>query len=406
MNILVINHYAGSTEMGMEFRPYYMAHEWIKLGHKVNIIAGDYSHLRKVNPVINNDFETENIDGITYYWVKTGTYEGNGVKRAITMFRFVGKLWWNASKIVKKIHPDVIIASSTYPIDTFAAQRVAKKAKAKLIHEVHDMWPATLIELGGMAKTNPFVIAMQLGEDSAYKNSDFVVSLLPNTKKYMMEHGMAEQKFVWIPNGVVLEDWEKQVVLPKDCRKILEKCRRKAKFIVGYFGGHAMSNALDTLIDTARSLKDNRDILFVLVGDGTEKSRLQGRAKGLSNILFLPSISKKYIPALLQKFDCVYIGAKKSTLYRFGISMNKLYDAMMGGKPILYAVTAANNYVEQYHCGISVEPESVEALKKGILQMLHMPLEQREKMGSNGQAAAVQNFSYEVLAKRLLDAIK
>ena len=167
-----------------------------------------------------------------------------------------------------------------------------------------------------------------------------------------------------------------------------------------------MSNALDTLIDTARSLKDNRDILFVLVGDGTEKSRLQGRAKGLSNILFLPSISKKYIPALLQKFDCVYIGAKKSTLYRFGISMNKLYDAMMGGKPILYAVTAANNYVEQYHCGISVEPESVEALRKGILQMLHMPLEQREKMGSNGQAAAVQNFSYEVLAKRLLDAIK
>mgnify|MGYP000089250295 FL=1 len=102
MNILLINHYAGSTEMGMEFRPYYMAREWTKLGHKVDIIAGDYSHLRKMNPTVKYDFQTEDIDGITYHWIKTGTYQGNGAKRAITMFRFVGKLWWNASKIVKE----------------------------------------------------------------------------------------------------------------------------------------------------------------------------------------------------------------------------------------------------------------------------------------------------------------
>ena len=33
MNILLINHYAGSPEMGMEFRPYYFAREWVKAGH-------------------------------------------------------------------------------------------------------------------------------------------------------------------------------------------------------------------------------------------------------------------------------------------------------------------------------------------------------------------------------------
>lgn len=70
MNILLINHYAGSTEMGMEFRPYYMAREWTKLGHKVDIIAGDYSHLRKMNPTVKYDFQTEDIDGITYHWIK------------------------------------------------------------------------------------------------------------------------------------------------------------------------------------------------------------------------------------------------------------------------------------------------------------------------------------------------
>ena len=88
MNILLINHYAGSPDMGMEFRPFYMAREWRKEGHRVFIIAGDYSHLRKNNPEVRRDFEKEIIDGIHYIWIKTGAYEGNGVKRALSMARF------------------------------------------------------------------------------------------------------------------------------------------------------------------------------------------------------------------------------------------------------------------------------------------------------------------------------
>lgn len=402
MNILLINHYAGSTEMGMEFRPYYMAHEWTKLGHKVDIIAGDYSHLRKVNPTVKHDFQTENIENIKYHWIKTGTYEGNGVRRAITMFRFVGKLWWNASKIVKEIEPDVVIASSTYPIDTFAAQRIAKKAKAKLIHEVHDMWPATLIELGGMSKYNPFVIVMQIGENSAYKNSDAVVSLLPNTREYMIKHGMAKEKFFCIPNGIVLDDWKNPSDLPETHKKTFEKYKDKKIFIVGYFGGHALSNALDMLLDTASKMSDNKNILFVLVGDGVEKKRLQKKAEGLENIIFLPPVAKKSIPALLREFNCVYIGARNSSLYRFGTSMNKVYDAMMGKKPILYAVNDPENYVKKYHCGISVEPENIDALKNGIEQMMHFTTDQRKEMGNNGYEAVINNFDYRVLAKKFL----
>ncbi|MDR2611117.1 MAG: glycosyltransferase WbuB, partial [Clostridiales Family XIII bacterium] len=88
MRIVLINHYAGSPEMGMEFRPYYFAKEWIGMGHEVHIFAGDYSHLRRVNPQVDTDFQEENIDGIAYHWIKTGMYAGNGLKRAFTMFRF------------------------------------------------------------------------------------------------------------------------------------------------------------------------------------------------------------------------------------------------------------------------------------------------------------------------------
>ena len=88
--------------MGMEFRPYYLSREWVKQGHKVTIIAGDYSHLRKKNPSVLSDFTSEDIDGIEYVWLRTGEYEGNGVKRALTMERFIRKLYLNAAKIAKK----------------------------------------------------------------------------------------------------------------------------------------------------------------------------------------------------------------------------------------------------------------------------------------------------------------
>ena len=215
MNILYINHYAGSIGMGMEFRPYYLAREWQKEGHNVRIIGADFSHLRKQNPTVSKDFEIQEIEGVTYQWIKTRRYQGNGVKRAVTVFQFCFKLWLNAKKIAKDFKPDVVISSSTYPLDTYPAQRIAKLAKAKYIHEGHDIWPLTLTELSGMSKWNPFVIALLIAEKSAYKKCDKFISLLPFVYKHALERGLqCKEKFVHIPNGVVLCDWEN----PKEYR--------------------------------------------------------------------------------------------------------------------------------------------------------------------------------------------
>lgn len=77
MNIILINHYAGSNIHGMEFRPYYLAREWVKMGHNVTIIAASFSHLRQKNPDISAITE-EVIDGIRYIWLPVNKYQGNG----------------------------------------------------------------------------------------------------------------------------------------------------------------------------------------------------------------------------------------------------------------------------------------------------------------------------------------
>lgn len=409
MNILLINHYAGSPDMGMEFRPYYMAREWVKMGHKVTIIAGDYSHLRRKNPSVKADFMEEKIDEINYCWVKTGVYEGNGVKRALSMVRFTGKLWLKAKWIAKTFRPDAVITSSTYPIDTYAGQRIRHFApKAKLVHEVHDMWPATLTEVGGMSKYHPFVIVMQIGENSAYRYSDKVVSLPPFAEKYMRKHGLQKGKFVHINNGIVLEDWLTPQPLPESHEQTLKGLKNDGKFIVGYFGGHALSNALDHLIETAKAMAGNENIQFVLVGDGVEKKHLQAfvAKERLGNVTFLSPVSKYVVPNLVKYFDCCYIGVKDSPLYRFGIAMNKIFDSMMAGKPMVYAVNAPNNYAREYHCGVTVKPGDVKSIKEGIEKLFEMPQEEREKLGQNGRQAVLENFEYSVLAKKFLEALR
>ncbi len=403
MNILYIEHYAGSPEMGMEFRPYYLSREWVKMGHSVRMVAGNYSHLRAKNPDIKEDFEEESIDGITYNWINTGYYEGNGVKRALSMFRFVGKLWKNARKISKEWKPDVIITSSTYPIDTFAGQRIKKFSGAMLIHEIHDMWPTTLIELGGMKKTNPFVVLMQIGENSFCRKSDKVVSVLCDAKDYLVQHGMAPEKFVAISNGIVPEEWEDSLPLPEQHKALLDRLHEENKFVICFFGSITRSYAIDYLIRAIQKMNDPR-VAFVVIGEGNQKEEL--KKMSVPNVYFMDKIPKRSIPSLMKDIDCCYVGALKNDMFRFGIGMNKLFDSMMSGKPVLYAVEAPNNYIVDYSCGVSVDAEDEDALIRGIEKLLSMTEEERHAMGANGRKAVMENFTYKELAKRFDDVFR
>ena len=403
MNILYIDHYAGSVSMGMEFRPYYMAREWMKMGHHVRIVAADYSHIRIHQPEAPTNVVVTVIDGVEYQIIKAGAYEGNGTKRAISMFRFVVSLWCSAGRIAMEFKPDVVISSSTYPLDSYAAAHIARKCNGKYIHEAHDVWPLTLIELGGMSSHHPFVLLLNQAERYAYGHCDRVVSILPNVLPHMMEQGLREEsKFAFIPNGVVMEEWEHPTALGQEHMHVLDGLRRDGRFIVMYLGGHALSNALDQLLDAAK-MADGAT--FVLIGKGVEKDRLEKRAKDekIENVIFLPPIPKEQVPDALRRADALYIGAAHSSLYRFGVSMNKMYDYMMSGKPILNGVVASNNDVNEAECGLSFDSSKPEEIADAVKRIQTMSEKERAEMGSMGAAWVRENCDYAKLAGRFLD---
>lgn len=406
MNILLINHYAGTNELGMEFRPYYLAKEWIKLGHEVTIIAASFSHLRRKNPKITSDFNEEIIEGIKYAWIKTPTYEGNGVGRIKNMFAFAYKLYQKANYITKTYNPDVVISSSTYPSDNYSAKKISEVANAKYIWEVNDLWPLSPMELGGMSKYHPFIMLMKHGELFAYKNIDAAVSLLPNTMEYMKSQGLKDNKWHYIPNGIVVEDWDNSEDISDDYKIVFSNLKSEGKTIIGYTGGHAISNSLDTIIEAAQLLEKDNRFHFILVGDGQEKQNLIDQASKLKNITFLNPISKNQIPTILELMDYLIITWNKSSIYRFGISPNKIFDYMMAAKPIIHATDAPNKFVDEAECGIAIEPENPNAIVNAIKQLKELSNTELKTMGENGKKYILAKHDYKVLAERFIGVIE
>lgn len=404
MNILLINHYAGSPYYGMEYRAYQLAEEWVKQGHKVTIVAATFSHLRLHNPNVEKDYHVEMIDGIKYIWLKTPAYQG-ALKRILNMSLFVYKLNHYTRRLVKEEQPNLVIAGSCYPLDNYAAYRIAQKAQAQYTYEVRDIWPLSPKLIGGYSDYHPFIMVMQRAEDFAYKHVDKVVSLLWNAEGHMLERGLPKGKFVCVPNGYCPEDWTEetfQLPLPEAHQQAFDHL--KGKIIVGFAGGFAASGNVISLVKAAVTLKDRKDIHFVLVGKGPEQASYENVIKEhqLTNITILSPVAKKLIPALNKHFDIAYLGGLHSELHQYGTSYNKMTDYMLCALPIVQSVDEPGSVVESVGCGIRVEAENVEAIAKAIEQLADMSPAQRKAMGAKGKKYVEQNLPWDKLARDFL----
>ncbi len=392
-NIWIINQYSGSPEYGMNFRSYYLAKEWIKKGYNVTIFSASYTHQRIKLPKISGIFTEENIDGIRYIWVKTPKYsKSTSIGRFFNMLIFLLLLFFYKDRN----KPDIIIASSLSIFSTLNAYFWSKKYKCDFIFEVRDLWPQTFIEFKNVSEYHPLVVFMRFFEKLGYKKAKYVVSVLMNSKKYMIEKGMAPEKFVWINNGICLNDLKFVQDLPDNLFKKIPQ----NKFIVGYAGTIGIANAVDKLLEAAKLLESYKDITFLIVGKGSEKNNLIKKYGNLNNVVFLEAVKKTQIMNVLKYFDVCYLGLQKKSLFKYGVSPNKLFDYMLSARPILFAVNAGeNNIVKMAECGLCIEAESIEAITDGVLAFYNMDEKKRLKLGLNGKKYVLENFTYEKLAE-------
>jgi glycosyltransferase involved in cell wall biosynthesis len=410
VNLLLINHYAGAPELGMEFRPYHLAREWVCAGHRVSIVAAGYSHVRARQPDMSAGAHDSLIDGITYRWLPAPRYTGNGAGRALNVACFLAQVWREGPRLLRDFAPDAVIASSTYPMDIWVARRIARLGaprRVKLVYEIHDLWPLSPIELSGLSPRHPFARLCQRAENDAYRDADVVISMLPKVHEHVAAHGLDLRRLTIVPNGIAPDDRQQPASpLRTDVRAAIDGTRQRGQLVGGYAGSMGLPNALDTLLDAATLLRDE-PVGIVMVGDGHERERLalRVRQETIANVTLLPPIPKSQIPSFLAAIDIAYIGWQRQPIYRFGIAPNKLMDYMMAGCAVLHSVEAGNDPVAESGCGLTVAPESPQAVAEGLRTMAALGAEQRRAMGERGRAHVLSHHTYPVLAQRFLDAI-
>jgi len=371
----------------MEFRHYYLAKELVKSGHSVSIVSSSYSHLFSHQPTSLREY----IDGIEYIFLKTIDYGlAHDKKRVLKWFLFMFKVLFLRLKLKKA---DVILVSSPSPFPILPAWIIAKLSKSKLLYEVRDIWPLSLIELGGFRATHPFMRLMGWFERFALNHSDEILSNLPNYTEHTQNLGFKHEVH-WISNGVNLEELSHTLELKEEYLKQLPK----DKFIVAYTGTIGLSNALESFLESAKLLNHQEDIVFVLVGEGQLKEQFQAKYANQKNILFLKGIQKLQVQSFLALVDVCFIGWRDEPLYRFGTSANKIFDYMYSQKPILHAFSGGGDVVQIAKCGISVKAQDADEIATGVQKLYNMSTQEREEMGSRGKEYVIKNFSYKELA--------
>jgi glycosyltransferase involved in cell wall biosynthesis len=397
-NIWLINHDASTPSTGMGGRHHYFARSLAAMGHKVTLIAARKHHLLRERLDTEALPAEEAVSGYRFLRLDVPGYaNAHDKRRVIAWSVFAARLW--AMRVKPEERPDVVLYSSPQLLGFLGAERLARRYGARLVFEVRDIWPLTLVEIGGFSPNHPVIRFFQWIEDRAYARAERVVSNLEGAVAHMAARGLDDGKFTWISNGIDLDEVQNPAPLsPEIAARIpLEGLR------IVYTGTLGAANALDTLLDAAALLRDLPDVSILLVGQGRARAALEARcdALGLNNVRFLGPVPKVQVQSVLVACDVCYIGWKTSALYRWGIAANKLPEYLFAGNPIIHGFTGGNDPVAKFDAGITVPAQNPQALANMIRRLRAMPATERRRMGENGRRAALEHYDYTKLAKRL-----
>jgi glycosyltransferase involved in cell wall biosynthesis len=150
----------------------------------------------------------------------------------------------------------------------------------------------------------------------------------------------------------------------------------------------------------ARLQAESTNALFLLVGEGAEKERIQGLAqsRNLGNVRFMDQQPREDIPALISASDACLVLLKKSSIFRTVIP-TKMLEFMSCARPVILAVEGqAQQIVEAAGCGLVIEPENAEALAAAIHRLAADP-EFGNALGQRGRNYILRNFSRAATAE-------
>lgn len=303
-------------------------------------------------------------------------------------------------------HPDVIIATSPQLLVGLAGWWLAFARRVPFVFEVRDLWPESLIAVGASNANSMLHRSLVAIAGFLYASADRIVVVTPAFRKHLVTHwGVPENKIAVVENGVETDLFAPQ---PESADTSLRReLKAEGKFIVCYIGTMGMAHGLETLLDAAAQLQTSfPQVLFLIIGEGAEKERIQLQAysRGLTNIKFLDQQPREKIPAYISACNACLVLLKKTDVFKTVIP-TKMLEFMSCARPVILGVEGqAREILEQAQAGIAIEPENGAALAEAI-QQLAADSTQGKMLGANGRKYVMENLSRRRTAQRYIQVL-
>lgn len=304
---------------------------------------------------------------------------------------------WRAGKL------DAVIITSPPIFPLIPAAILKKLRRAKLVFDIRDLWSEELITYGQMKESSLPVRIFKALENWGYRKADLITATTHSIIETISECGAKSENTVFLPNGADLEIFHP---LPAG-NPIADSYNFDKKFVVMYAGLFGIKHGLETLLDAAELLKNKKDIIFFLIGNGARREALKKivKEKSLTNVILAKERDVKDIPYILARADICYASTKPEPYPKKLISI-KLFEYMACEKPIIGGFSGESAaIIENSKSGIVVEPGNASALAKAV-EELYQDILRCRKMSKAGRRFVEKNYSRSAWAKQFRERIE
>ena len=410
MNLLYISQYF-PPEMGAPAaRASELARHWADAGHEVSILTGFPNHPTGVVPAewrsrLRRLMYHEKVGQVDVY--RTWLWPLPNRKAHERMRSYASFCVSAALRGMTIPRPDVIIASSPQLLVGLSGWWLAFTRQIPFVFEVRDLWPESLAAVGVGGENSLLHHALAGIAGFLYRRADRIVVVTPAFEDYLLDRWrVPAEKIEVVENGV-----ETDLFVPTDPASAAARKKElgaESQFLVCYIGTMGMAHALEILLDAAARLQSERpNVLFLLIGEGSEKERLQSLAesRGLANVRFLDQQPREKIPSFISASDLCLVLLKKTDVFKTVIP-TKMLEYMSCARPVILGVEGqAQQILEDAGAGLAIEPENADALATAITQLDHNR-ELAKTLGEQGRAYILQNFSRARTAQKYITILR
>jgi glycosyltransferase involved in cell wall biosynthesis len=293
-------------------------------------------------------------------------------------------IWW-IFEFFHLLKTDWDIAHAS-DLDTYIPALLAAKIKRKrIVYDIFDFYADEVI-LPGVLRNCIAGLDIFL-----MRFADAVIIVDPSRLKQI---GKTEDAGVL----VIYNSPEDLVSFPVSSQK-----QKRDSFLIFFAGFLIPGRDFETIVQAA---KDIGNIQVIIAGFGSLRERLVSLAQRESHLTFIGRIPYTEVIRRTLESDLLFAFYDPGVPNNRYASPNKLFEAMMCGKPILVNEgTSMADIVRKENCGLVVPYEDIRALKEALCLLKDNP-DMGKQLGANGRKAYEQQYGWKIMEERLLELYK